>query len=506
MIDSKNHLSPAAGEDQNFELPFEWWLEKRVSTTVETKASSTPLETEQNKMIDHIKIEASVVSKSSITASRRKSKDFVKFKIKSILINLLLIQICAAFLSIIFMILQNNFGSSCVFDDKNKSNVLLKIIETLKYAFIFKASGIAMLYCTLFHSKIFCNKKGYKAFLLGFCLTFVMVVSGISLFTNRFTIATGQVIINLAAYIVIAIFYIIYLFFLKSLKKWLINFFQGGGFLATLLTFNLIILRTIGIIVFHDVNENFAPSDARNIKQIIFLLYSILFKFIVKKLLFYYYNTLVSEKLPRNDIDTRMIVMIRIAYVHYATMNVVSIIQAKINDYGGWILIVNYFMFLTDIYTRINIPRILYTKVLSFCGCKIKPKEEKFLKFEHIFSGCSIDVQFIVCIRLLLIFYWNKWTCIETTAEIFFKDCVYGVSSKFIVYFTPVIIIVAENASILVFIALFVLLTQKKLFVYKIFPNPYLNLYLSFCLHYAVDSLLQMYSLIFIGKTQSIIG
>lgn len=505
MIDSKNYLTPAVGEDQNFQLPFDWWLEKNVTKTADTKPIDIPLETEKSTMIEHMKIEASVASRATAT-SKRKSTEFIRFKIKSISTNLLFIQIFAACLAMFFMFLQNNFGSSCVFEDINNSNLLLKILETLRYAFIFKASGISMLYCSLFHSPIFCNSRPYKCFFLAFCLTFVLVVSGISIFTNRFTIDVGQIIINLAAYIVIAIFYFIYLLFLKNLKAWLIIFFKGGGFLAILITFNIIILRTIGIIIFEDVNRNFEASNARNLKQIIFLLYSILFKFVIKRFLFLYYNTLVSEKLPKDDIDTRMIIMSRIAYLHYATMNVVSIIQAKINDYGGWLLIVNYFMFLTDIYTRINVPRILYTKILRFFGCKIKPKEENFKKFEHIFSGCSIDIQFIVCIRLLLIFYWNKWICIETTAEIFFKDCEYGVSSKFIIYFTPLIIIVSENAFILVLIALFVLCTHKKLFVYKIFPNPYLNLYLSFCLHHSVDGLLQLYSLIFIGKTHSIMG
>lgn len=488
------NLTAPIGEEEDFHIDFDLTDD---NNRVKEKENSNTSQKNIN-FLQHEKKETKEIQKNMTIES-------VSLKIKLILKNFLLIQLLAFFLTIFFMILQNSFENSCVFTSQkliNHENVLMKVYEIFKYTFFFKTTSISTIYFAIFHFPVFNYHKFYKLFFLGFCYTFIFLISTISIFTNNLSFSDGQIYVNLAAYALIIIFYVIYFNLLRTdLKAWLLSVLKGGGLLATLLTFHQIMIRTIIMLFIEELNRKYEPPTARNIKQTIFLVYSIGFKFCLQKLLFFYYETLLSENMQTSHINMNMIVMNRITFSHYVTMNVISILQAEIHDLAGWFVIFNYFLFLLYSYTRIDVVSILFSKILRFFRFKIKPKTENFENFEKIFSGCCIDVQFILCLRLLVIYFWKKWS-FETINKIFFQGCYFEISGKFIIYFLPLVIIIVENAFILIAILFFVLFTHKKVFVYKIFDNIFLNFYLLFSFHYGFENLLQLYSKIFIGESE----
>lgn len=492
------NLSAPIGEDEDYHLDFDLTDDNIIKQNVQNSKNNKEISQKNTNVIHHGK-------KSTKEIQKKITFESITLKIKLILKHFLLIQLLAFFLTIFFMILQNTFENSCVLPSEkiiNHENILMKIYEIFKYTFFFKTTSISTIYFSIFHFPVFSNHKFYKIFFLIFCYTFVFLICAISVFTNNLSFYYGQIYINITAYVLILIFYVVYFILLRTdLKAWFLSVLKGGGLLATLLTFHQIMIRTIIMSFIEELKKNYEPNTARNIKQTIFLVYSILFKFCLQKLLFFYYETLLSENLQTSHINMNMIVMNRITFSHYVTMNVISILQAKIKDLAGWFVILNYFLFLLYSYTRIDVIGIVFTKILRFFRFKINDKTENFKNFEKIFSGCCIDVQFILCLRLLVIYFWKKWS-IETVNKIFFQDCYFEISEKFIIYFLPLVIIIIENVFILIAILFFVLFTHKKVFVYKIFDNFLLNMYLLFSFHYGLENLLQLYSKIFIGESE----
>ena len=116
-------------------------------------------------------------------------------------------------------------------------------------------------------------------------------------------------------------------------------------------------------------------------------------------------------------------------------INTSNIAEMEITDWGGWILIITYCIFLFEFYTRFN----LYGKIYFWVKNKIFRTQmenskanldyENIVSIKKVLSGYLFDFQFILIPRMIMLYYFHH--LIDYHSGDFSSDCELKLSDKF---------------------------------------------------------------------------
>jgi len=187
--------------------------------------------------------------------------------------------------------------------------------------------------------------------------------------------------------------------------------------------------------------------------------------------------------------------MIRYSMTFIVSLQLVGIAKMSLDEWGGWILILNYGLFIIKSYTWIDVRRIIWRKAFSICLKRKKksPKKEILREFEKIFSGVFIDIQLISCCRFLMLCFFKRWS-FETYYFYFYQDCEFRISEDFPVEFGSVLVMVSMNVIAVVSIIIYIKRKKDLIMVYTVVNNGILNLYILFTLHFYMEGALQLFA------------
>jgi hypothetical protein len=177
----------------------------------------------------------------------------------------------------------------------------------------------------------------------------------------------------------------------------------------------------------------------------------------------------------------------------------------KIDNWGFWILSLNYLCFLIQTYSNWDIIGDIISKIKA---CFLKKMEKskrdstKFLEFQKIFSGCSLDIQIICIMRLLVMNFWRRWSLGPGNA-FFYKNCNFEIVDTYQMNVWGIIVLIVMNVIILAFIMIYMKSKKIVLFFYK----PYsliANVFLFFCLHVLIEVQIQVSSSLVLNTPPSL--
>ena len=295
-------------------------------------------------------------------------------------------------------------------------------------------------------------------------------------------------------------FYLIYLFLINFQFKLCITNFYKGGFVTPILVFNYLFVYFCFNSIELFLNNYFETDIVMNLMHLIStVLFSIL-AYLTRKFLFSYYELIIGETSNKDDISIRITTIMRFCFSYVVATNSFAICNMKFKDWGAWIILINYSLFLIKSYTQVDVYEIIFSKMVYLIFRKnyyiIKQPNENQIRFGKIYSGCSLDVQFICCSHFLILFLCKRWSRV-TKAITLYKNCQLEISDQFSLNLLPILLIISINFSILLFV--FIYMKKKKivlLFYTIIIKNKFANLYVLLCLHYFIEALLHFY---FIG-------
>ena len=275
----------------------------------------------------------------------------------------------------IVMFISVKHGNSCVFSNPEYQGQLNFgffygiIVETV---FIFGGQ------CFIFLSIIMIWKKMFQIL-----FTFIFLLEIFLLFSLNYEGKYSYDQVYNGVYelgiICIAVYDLILLLKMRcKIKIWINKFFKGGSFLLLVLISNFLFCFYVFRPLFQFIKEYFGVYWSTNLNKLILMLYSALFAFILKKLLFYHYESLLTEKLSKNEINFRVIIMNRFCLTYIMVINVVGIIRMEIDQWGAWLLVISYWLFLIKVLTRKNLKIFALEKLFSLiCRRKWNKKTKK---------------------------------------------------------------------------------------------------------------------------------
>lgn len=169
----------------------------------------------------------------------------------------------------------------------------------------------------------------------------------------------------------------------------------------------------------------------KNLGQIIISIYSFIYKIVFKYLILKFSLRILKENGEYNAI----IFFMRLIACFIICINTSNIYEMEITDWGGWILVVTYCIFLFEFYTRVNPYYKLYQWVKSLiCKTPMISSQanfdyEKILSLKKVLSGYLLDFQFIFIPRLLILYYYGY--LIDFHSGDFSMNCALQLSNKF---------------------------------------------------------------------------
>ena len=164
---------------------------------------------------------------------------------------------------------------------------------------------------------------------------------------------------------------------------------------------------------------------AESFFALVLALYCTFFKFLLQKFCWIYYQNLSIESQDFDLNNLRISILMRFSCCYYVAMNTVVILNMNLDNWGGWILILNYLNFLILSYSNWDIIGDIIRKIKTCFFQKIAQKKtptRKFIEFQKVFSGCSLDIQLICIMRLLVMSFWRRWST-GPGIPLFYKNC-----------------------------------------------------------------------------------
>ena len=383
-------------------------------------------------------------------------------------------------------------GIICECDD----NTFLKLYSIFREIFLFWLFWGLAVYHSLFFDQDFNKHKFHIILVMTLC---TKVIFTFYFFSDKnqkkeeidfFYIEIICIFLNFSFY-----------FYVKIRKKCccvqiIKNFLKSFG-LIIVLTLNGLFLQYIKNTIGAFLNSHLLVSLSINFYQIILTIYSNILIYFCKKTLFSHYKAVYSNDF---NIKDSSIVMMRLCVIYIIAFNLSHILMMKIDEWGGWIFIINYILFVLNSYCHIEVKKILALKLLKkVFNCSLfnrifkylmKKKSEKKIHFEKIVSGCMLEMQFICFIRLISLDLTRKW--IDFGFEIYYKNCELELSQDFIIFWSTFYTIMIINLIMIVIFIIYMKLTKLQLFCYVRLENTYYNLYLLFALHLTLENTIQM--------------
>lgn len=397
----------------------------------------------------------------------------------------------------ILMFISIKFGNSCVF----KPEYQQKRINFAFFLGIF-IQDFFVLGCLLSLGFNICTfqKKHLIFFLIFFMSLWIIGLSYLHFLNYEGSLdhQTFMSYYHSMCMVFLMIYNFILLFKIRNIKNWITNFFKGGSFLIFFLYVNWIFcLKIIGPL-FELTRESLGNNWGMNVNKLILMIHSILLAFLLKTLLFFHYETLINEKVEQNPLNSQVINFNRICLTYILSMNAVGIIRMGLTDWGGWFLLISYWLFLIHSLARLDLKGMALKRMFTFFTIKNAKKIEKSenkQKFEKIFSGCFLDLIVIFSSRLIIMVIFDKWSCISQFEQLN-DGCDFNISlAAFPINLWSVIIIILINFVTVSGIIIYVNVKKTPLIFYKTSSRRVMNIYTLSALNFLMEILLQMFAI-----------
>lgn len=213
--------------------------------------------------------------------------------------------------------------------------------------------------------------------------------------------------------------------------------------------------------------------------------------------LFHLYNNCILA-FDYNDYSST-IFAIRLLSVFFVSVPVAGIITMDdFKQWGGWLLIFSYALFVFTYYTRVDFGWIALKKILGFLHLrKDLPEEESTEESEndvlcsHLISGCLIDLVFLINSRLVVLMITKRWMTFPVH-EVFYLNCGFEISPRFTMNNFGALAIIIVNFLISIVVIVYMRCKNERILDYKK-PKKYLqNLYILLLLHGYFEGCLQV--------------
>ena len=248
--------------------------------------------------------------------------------------------------------------------------------------------------------------------------------------------------------------------------------------LLFILFFHLLAKRYVFALVKSSL-QNQLMDVGKNLGQIVISIYSFLYKIIFKYLILKFSLRILKENGEYNAI----IFFMRLIVCFIICINTSNIYEMSLTDWGGWILIATYCVFLFEFYTRINLYARVYYWIKSRIfhsameSSKANLDYERILSIKKVLSGYLLDFQFILIPRIIMLYYFNH--LIDFHSGDFSSDCSLSLSKKFPKNFETLILIIVLNICMPILFFLWMHKKKEILFEfrfedYNIFQRTYI--------------------------------
>lgn len=239
----------------------------------------------------------------------------------------------------------------------------------------------------------------------------------------------------------------------------------------------------------------FGNLDNNMIKFYQFVYFQIFYSSFVK--LFKRYNRFILS-FPYNEFSST-IILIRFSSTFFVAVPIAGILgMENFGDWGGYILILSYSVFVFSFYTRVDvlfILKYLYSKFIAKRKIEQKPEEEEQNQNDilcaQIISGSLIDLALIMNSRLLILMITKRWFTYPVIDK-FYRGCSFEFSSEWDMNYYGAFAVIIINSCISLILVIYMVCKKKVILEYKKPKNFLLNLYFLFMMHGLLEGLVQM--------------
>ena len=291
------------------------------------------------------------------------------------------------------------------------------------------------------------------------------------------------------------------LFFTFTYKKFSKNFFKKFaimGFFTSYYVFHGLYLKnTYSFYFLKFLQNNFEKNFALNIFKLVLLVYYLFYQNFAKYCIFYFYKDIIKES---NEFPNMVVAVTKFINIDILSIKVMNVLTIPLTEVYSWISFILYIYSLISIYLRVNLPKILLIKILKkFFGKQLKPekKSEESKNYDEMRSGCILEANLIIFIRILLNQYFNYFFYMTKIKQLY-KDCTLeGSPFKFHLLFQNIILIFVSQICLIVVILIY-MVKKKKSLLNLVVENFSLPLRVIFFIIYyeQVDVCIQFYMLL----------
>ena len=294
------------------------------------------------------------------------------------------------------------------------------------------------------------------------------------------------------SFVFVLIFAITYKIFSKRflIKSTKILFCTGYFFFH-----GLYIKNNISFYLLGNLLSNFEKELALNIFKIVLLIYYIFYQQAAKYFMLVLYKDILKENadLPINMVITTT----KYISIDVLSIKVMNVLTIPLTQIYSWISFVEYLYFLISAYFYLELGRKLFVKLFSniFKIKSIKVKSSQAKHYDKLISGCILEANIIIAIRILIYAYYNYFFYVTKVFGLY-ENCTLKQSHyiKFNFFTENVIMIFSVHLALVIGI-LFFMVKKKRIILNVVVENfSFLIRTLFFIMYYTqIDVCIQYY-------------
>ena len=333
---------------------------------------------------------------------RKKIMNLVKFVSNKIMIPLFIF----AFVTGCIILAHSKIGDYCFYPSLCKCESFYVYLYTaIKEIFIIQGGTIIFLYYgSSFVTNDFYNIKAIKFLYVGFMTLTLIAYFALDYF-NRKEDHYNEMI-TISGFSLIGANYGI-LSFIGIMKKDITSQFLKKVVIVSIIQIYLFFHRFyIKSDAMFEILEHFliffGKNYGLNIFKMFLMLFYIFYSFLSRKMLLFFFREILSEpKLSYN----MGIFMIKFVSVDILSINAFNALTIPLGEFYSWISFTLYLYSVFSCYTRTNVVKIIFKKILQILQKKKKLSEEKINEdeknFDNLRSGCIFETNLIVFLRII---------------------------------------------------------------------------------------------------------
>lgn len=335
-----------------------------------------------------------------------------------------------------------------------EDRILIKLYSSLKILITYYPTlCIITFYCYFIRGGLYKNlavKIIYPICCLAIILTFYLIFDGnserkpdLEIFIFAFSISP--------------------IFHLMALKKlnWKIKVFIEKTLPGTLILIVMFLQYLLNTLFLNKIKDFFifwGVREGHNIFMLILSVYSGLYLFLFKTALIKFSILVKMEKYPNAN---PIIFTSRICLCYTITIQISSLTNFHLDNWGGWICFFQYCIFLVQFFSRSNIYIALLIYIMKKLRISIKkpiPSKTE-IEIEKIFTGAMVDFIVIFVSRILILFLGKRWINFHFLE--FSKNCELEIADEKMFTINFVVFIISTTVMVEI-ITFFILAKLKK--------------------------------------------